>query len=206
MVVGTIRALAAAGADAESRLGGVHTYVVKVCGDAHLAPTSGENSGPTSPKSKFRWSSLRGFTFLTREVGVILFVWLLCYIVQLSSVAQSYPTLCDPMNCSTPGLPVHQQLPESTQTHFHLVSDAIQPSILCHPLLLLPSIFPSIRVFSSESALRIRWPKDWSFSFNISPDEHSVPISFRMDWLDLLAVQGTLKSLLQHNSSKASIL
>ena len=79
--------------------------------------------------------------------------------------------------------------------------------ILCHPLLLLPSIFPSIRVFSNESALHIRWPKYWSFSFNISPtNEHSGLISFRMDWLDLLAVQGTLKSLLQHHSSKASIL
>ena len=79
--------------------------------------------------------------------------------------------------------------------------------ILCRPLLLLPSIFPSIRVFSKESALRIRWPKDWSFSINISPsNEHSGLISFRMDWLDLLAVQGTLKSLLQHHSSKASIL
>ena len=79
--------------------------------------------------------------------------------------------------------------------------------VLCHPLLLLPPIFPSIKVFSNESALRIRWPKYWSFSFNISPsDEHSGLISFRMDWLDLLAVQGTLKSLLQHHSSKASIL
>ena len=78
--------------------------------------------------------------------------------------------------------------------------------ILCHPLLLLPSIFPNIRVFSNESALRVRWPKYWSFSFNISPSsEHPGPISFRMDWLDLLAVQGTLKSLLQHHSSKASI-
>ena len=79
--------------------------------------------------------------------------------------------------------------------------------ILCHPLLLLPSIFPNIRVFSNESALRVRWPKYWSFSFNISPSsEHPGPISFRMDWLDLLAVQGTLKSLLQHHSSKVSIL
>ena len=114
--------------------------------------------------------------------------------------------LCDPMNRSTPGLPVHHQLPESTQTHIHWVSDAIQPS---HPLslLLLPSIFPSIRVFSNESALCIRWPKYWSFSFNISPsNEHPGLISFRMDWLDLFAVQGTLKSLLQHHSSKASIL
>ena len=111
------------------------------------------------------------------------------------------------MNCSTPGLPVHHQLLESTQTHVHRVGDAIQ---LSHPLsspLLLPPIPPSIRVFSNESAVRIRWPKYWSFSFNISPSiEHSGLISLRMDWWDLLAVQGTLKSLLQHHSSKASIL
>ena len=127
--------------------------------------------------------------------------------IQFSSVAQSCPTLCDPMNRSTPGLPVHPQFPESTQT---LSIESVMPSnhlILCRPLLLLPSIFPSIRVFSNESALCIRWPKDWSFSFNISPsNEHLRPISFRMDWLDLLSVQGTLKSLLQHHSSKASIL
>ena len=124
-----------------------------------------------------------------------------------SSVAQSCPTLCDPMNCSTPGLPVHHQLPEFTQTHVHWVGDAIQPFILCRPLLLLPSIFPNIRVFSNESALRIRWLKSWSFSFNISPsNERPGLISFWMDWLDLLAVQRTLKSLLQHHSSKASIL
>ena len=123
--------------------------------------------------------------------------------VQFSSVAQSCLTLCDPMNRRTPGLPVHHQLPESTQTHVHRVGDAIQPS---HPLLSpspLPSIFPSIRVFSNESVLRIRWPKYWSFSVNISPsNEHPGLISIRMDWLDLLAVQGTLKSLLQHHSSK----
>ena len=111
------------------------------------------------------------------------------------------------MNRSMPGLPVHHQLPESTQTHVHQVGDAINHLILHRPLLLLPSIFPSIRVFSNESALHIRWPKYWSFSFRISPtNEHSGLISFRMDWLDLLAVQGTLKSLLQHHSSKASIL
>ena len=109
------------------------------------------------------------------------------------------------MNCSTPGFPVHHQLPEFTQTHVHRVSDAIQPSILCRPLF-PPSIFPSIRVFSNESVLRVRWPKYWSFSFSISPsNEYSGLISFRMDWLDLFAVQGTLKSL-QHHSSKASIL
>ena len=108
------------------------------------------------------------------------------------------------MNRSTPGLPIHHQLPEFTQTHVHRVSDAIQPS---HPLFLLPPIPPSIRVFSNESTLRMRWPKYWSFSFSISPSKE-IPglISFRMDWLDLLAVQGTLKSLLQHHSSKVSIL
>ena len=113
---------------------------------------------------------------------------------QFSSVAQSRPILCNPMNRSTPGLPVHHQLPEFTQTHVHWVSDAIQPS---HPLLLLPPIPPSIRVFSNESTLCMRWPKYWSFSFSISPsNEHAGLISFRMDWLNLLAVQGTLKSLL----------
>ena len=109
------------------------------------------------------------------------------------------------MNHSTPGLPVHHHLPEFTQTHIHRVSDG--PLILCHPLLLLPPIPPSIRAFSNESTLRMRWPKYWSFSFSISPsNEHPGLTNFRMDWLDLLAVQGTLKSLLQHHSSKASIL
>ena len=121
--------------------------------------------------------------------------------VQFSSVSQSCLTLCDPMDCSMPGLPVHHQLPEFTQTRVHRVGDAIQPS---HPLSspsLLPSIFPSIRVFSNESALHISLSKYWSFNFNISPfEEHSGLISFRMDWLDLLAVQGTLKSLFQHHS------
>ena len=103
-----------------------------------------------------------------------------------------------------PGLSVHHQLPEFTQAHAHRVGDAIQPS---HPLLHPPSIFPSIRVFSNESVLCIRWPKYWSFSLSISPsNEYSGIISFRMDWFDLLAVQGTLKSLFQHHSSKTSIL
>ena len=129
------------------------------------------------------------------------------YSVQFSSVAQLCPTLCDPVNCSTPGLPVHHQLLEFTQTHVHQVGDAIQPSHPLSPLLLLPTIPSSIRVFSNESTLHMRWPKDWSFSLSISPSkEHPGLISFRMDWLDLLAVQGTLKSLLQHHSSKASIL
>ena len=111
------------------------------------------------------------------------------------------------MNHSMPGLSVHHQLPESTQTHVHRVGDAIRPY---HPLsspLLLPSVFPNIRVFSNKSALHIRWSKYWDFSFKISAsNERPGLISFRMDWLDLLAVQGTFKSLLQHHSSKASIL
>ena len=120
------------------------------------------------------------------------------------SVAQSSSTLCNPMAATHP---VYHQLPELAQTHVHQVSDAIQHLIFWCPLLLLPSIFPSIRVFSNESVLRIRWPKYWSFSFSISPsNEYSGLISIKIDWLDLLAVQGTLKNLLQHHSSKASIL
>ena len=111
------------------------------------------------------------------------------------------------MDCSMPGLPVHHQLPESTKP---MSIESVMPSnhlILCHPLLLLPSIFPNIRVFSSESSLHIRWPKYLHFSFSTSPsNEHPGLISFRMDWLDLLAVQGTFKSLLQQHSSKPSIL
>ena len=111
------------------------------------------------------------------------------------------------MNCSMPGLPVHHQLRELAQTHVHWVLMPSSYLILCRPLLLLPSIFPSTRVFSNESALCMRWPKYWSFSFNISPsNEHLGLVSFRMDWLDLLAVQETLKTLLQHHNPKASIL
>ena len=129
------------------------------------------------------------------------------YTIHCCSMAQSRPTLCDPMDCSTPGFPVHHHLLELAQTHIHQVSDAIQPSRSCHPLLFLPSIFPSSRVFSNKSVLHIRWPKCWSFSFNISPsNEYSGLISFRIDWFDLLAVRGTLNSLLQHQSSKASTL
>ena len=121
----------------------------------------------------------------------------------ISSVIQSCPTLCDSMDCSTPGLPVHHQLPEFTQTHVHQVSDAIQ---LSHPLLSAsPPAFnlSSSKVFSNESVLRIRWPKYWCFSFRISPsNEYSGLISFGMEWLNLLAVQRTLKSLLQHHSHK----
>ena len=110
------------------------------------------------------------------------------------------------MNRSTPGLPVRHQLPEFTQTHVHQVMMPSNHLILCRPLLHLPPIPPSIRVFSNESTLRMRWPKYWSFSFSISPsNEYPGLISFMMDWLNLLAVQGTLKSLLQHHSSEASI-
>ena len=126
---------------------------------------------------------------------------------QFSSVAQSCPALCDPMNRSTPGLPVHtnsRSLPRIASI------ESVMPSshlILCCPLLLLPQIPPSIRVFPNESTIHMRWPKYWSFSFSIIPSKE-IPglISFRMDWLDLLAVQGILKSFLQHRSSKASIL
>ena len=121
--------------------------------------------------------------------------------VQLLSRVQLFETPWT--TCSTPGLPVHHQLLKFTQTHVHWVMPSSH-LILCRPLLLLPSIFPSIRVFSNESALSIRWLKYWSFSFSPS-NEHSGLISFRMDWLDLLSVQGTLRSLLQHHSSKASI-
>ena len=131
----------------------------------------------------------------------------LSFIYLISSVAQLCPTLCVPTDCSTSSFPVNPQLPSLLKL---MSIESMMPSnhlILCHPLLFLPSIFPSLRVFSSESVLCIRWPKYWSFSFNISPsNEYSGLISFRIDWLDLLAVQGTFKSLLQHHSSKASIL
>ena len=127
--------------------------------------------------------------------------------VEFSSVAQSCLTPFDSVECSTPGFPGHLQLLEPSQTHVHRVGDAIQPS---HPLLSTsPPIFnlSSIRVFSNESVLRIRWQKYWGFSFGISPsNEYSGLTSFRMDWLDLLAVQGSLKSPHQHHSSKASEL
>ena len=132
--------------------------------------------------------------------------WCVCVqLSQFSSVTQSCLTLCHPVDCIMPGLPVHHQLLELAQTHVHRVGDAIQPTHpVSHPLL-LPSIFPSIRVFSNESVLCIRWPEYWSFSISPS-NEYSGLISFRIDWFDLLAVQGTLTSLLQHHSSKVSIL
>ena len=131
----------------------------------------------------------------------------ICFLYQFSSVAQSCLTLCNSLDCS---MPASLSITNSWSPPNPMSIESVIPSnhlILCCPLLLWPSIFPSIRVFSNESALHIRWPKYWSFSFNISPsNEYSGLISFRMDWLDLLSVQGTLKSLFQHHSSKASIL
>ena len=123
------------------------------------------------------------------------------------SVALSCLTLGSPMDCSMPGFPILDYFPEFAQIHLQWVEDVIQPSHPLWPLHLLPSVFPSLRVFSNESALRIRWPKYWGFSFSIlSSKEYPGLISFRTDWFDLLAVQETLKSLLQHHSSKASVL
>ena len=138
------------------------------------------------------------------NTGGLIHVEICCF---CCSVAQSCPTLCNPMDCSSPGFPVLHHLPDFAHTYVHGVRDPSNHLVHCRSLLLLPSIFPSIRVFSNESALHIRCPKDWSFSFNISPsNEYSGLISFRIDWFDLLAVQGTLKSLLQHHNSKALIL
>ena len=126
--------------------------------------------------------------------------------MSFSSVAQSCLTLCNPMNCSTPGLPVHHHLPEFTQTDVHRVSDAIQPTHPVVPFSSCPQSLPAL-VFPNESTLCMRWPKYWSFSFSIiRSKEHPGLMLSRMDWLDLLTAQGTLQSLLQHHSSKASIL
>ena len=143
----------------------------------------------------FQICSLKNYQKLPEYAMVYLhpipFHMLLHFSVQFSSVAQSCLTLCCPMNHSTPGLPVHHHLPEFTQTHVHQVSDAIQPSHPLSSLFFLPPIPPSIRVFSNESNLCMRWTKYWSFSFSIIPSkEHPGLISFRMDWLDLLVVQG----------------
>ena len=132
----------------------------------------------------------------------MLLTW--CWKCVCCSFTKSCPTLCNPMDYSMPGFPVSQSLLKFKSVELVMPANNL---ILCHPFLLLPSVLPSIRVFSRDSALHIRWPKYWSFSFSISPfNEYSSLISFRIDWLDLLAVQGTLKSLLQHHGSKASIL
>ena len=136
-------------------------------------------------------------TYITVRVNQLSFLKIIPITLCCCLVTQSCPTLCNPMHCSTPGFPVHHQLLELAQTHVHGVVVPSNHLILHHPLLFLPSIFPSIRVFSNELALHIRWPKYWSFSFSISlSNEYSGLISFRIDWFDLLAVQGTLKSIL----------
>ena len=127
------------------------------------------------------------------------------YTAAAAKSLQSCPALCDPMDWSMPGLPVHHQCPEFTQTHVHRIGDAIQPSHPLWPPSPPPSILPSIRDFSNELALHIKWPNYWSFSINPS-NEYSGLISFRIDWFDLLAVQGTLKSLFSNHNLKASIL
>ena len=167
----------------------------------HTLPLSWAKTHP-NPLGHHRALSWAPCVIQQFPTSYLLYTW-------FSSVVQSCPTLCDPMNCSTPiqaSLSITNcwSLPKPMSIELVMPSNHI---ILCHPLLFLSSIFSSIRVFSNESALHIRWPKYWSCSFKISPtNEHPGQISFRMDWLDLLAVQGTLKSLLQHHSSKASNL
>ena len=146
------------------------------------------------------WSSL-ACTHACIIQSKIIFVDPVVSVVFSCSVAKSCPTLCDPMNCSMPGFPVFHYLHEFAQTHVHWAGDAIQPFLILYfSFFLLTSIFPSIRVFSNKSVFRIRWQKYWSLRFSIN---YSGMISFRMDWFHLLAVQGTLKSLLRHHSSKA---
>ena len=159
---------------------------------------SNRTVGHIRPKTVVRneWGTKRDADFPRQLMGLISHVW-----IPFCSVAKSCLTLSDTMDCSTPGLPVLHYLPKLAQTHVHWVDDTIQPSYPLSPLLLLPSILPSIKVFSSELALRIRWPKYWSFSFSNRPtDEYSGLISFRIDWFDLFAVQRTPKSLLQHHN------
>ena len=145
--------------------------------------------------------------FIILTLQFLLLLSLSLHELQFSSVTQLCLTICDPMNCRIPGLPVHHQLQELLKFMSIELVMSSKHLILCHPLLLLPSIFPSIRVFSNKSVLRIRWPKYWHFSFSIHPsNEYSELISSRIYWLDLLAVQRILKSLLQHHSPKASVL
>ena len=197
-------------------------------GDAGLIPSReislGEGNGNTlqysclgNPMDRgvcqatVRWVAKNQKQLIDWAVTIVLYMWMFNFVTYISqsvnSVTQSCLTLCNPMDYSTPGLPVHHEIPEYTQL---MSTESVMPSnhlILCCPLLPPPTIFPSIRVFSIESVLRIRWPKYWNFSFSISPsNEYSGLISFKMDWMDLLAIQVTLKSLLQHHSSKASIL
>ena len=163
--------------------------------------SAGKNTGVGWYGCKIKISSIIFPEFLEFQKE-----WTLCLRrIRMTKIVQL--VICDPTDCSTPGFPVHHQLLELVQTHIHRVGDAIQPS---HPL--SSASAPAFNLsqhqgISNESVLRIRWPKYWNFSFSISPSsEYSGLISFRMDWVDLLAVQGTLRSLLQHHSSKASIL
>ena len=177
----------------------VHLYLLQKCPQSMSFQGSNVGGGAEGVTLQLL-SQIKIIIIPSNEVGG---VRVRDQLTQFSSVAQSCPALCDPMDCSIPGFPVHHQL--------KLMSIAsVMPSnhlSLCCPLLLLPSILPSIRVFSNESVLCFTWPKYWSFSFSISPsNEYLGPISIRIDWLDLFAVQGTLKSLLQHHYSKASIL
>ena len=164
-------------------------------------PPPGDLFDPGIKPSSFISPTLAGGFFTTSTTWEALEL----LSVQFSHAVMS--DLCDPMDCSTLGFPVHHQLPELLK---FMSIESVMPSnhlILCRPLLLLPSIFPSIRVFSNESVLCIKWQKYWSFSFSITPsNEYIGLISFRMDWLDFLAVQGTCKSLPQHHSSKESVL
>ena len=176
------------------------------------SPTSGHEFGQASGDGKAQgslaccspWGCRVGYDWVTEQH----IVNSICTMKEIESeVTQSCPTLRYSMNCSTPGFPVYHRLLEFTQTHAHWVVMPSNHLILCRPLLLPPSIIPSTRVFSNESALHMKWPKYWSFSFSIRPsNEYSGLISFRIDWFDLLAVQGALKSLLQyHHCSKVSI-
>ena len=175
-----------------------------------LNPKAGKAWGPRSKQSSSRSSAhWERSTHIKNVIALLsLLIWFKCY--YCCSAAQSCLILCDPMDCSTPGFPVLHHIPEPAQPHVHWVSDAIQPSLPVTPFFSCLQSFPASGFFPNKSALCIRWPKYWSFSFSfsfsISPsNEYSGLISFRIDWLDLLAVQGTLKSF-QHHSSKASIL
>jgi len=152
-------------------------------------------------KHVINWQNVDLSFLMYKEILKLNWKWDCCCLV-----TESCLTVCSPMDCSMPGFPVLYHLPQLAYTHVHWVSDTIQPSHPLLSLLLLPSLLPSIRVLSNESALHIRWPKYWSFSFSISPpNEYSGLTSFRIDWFDLLAIQETLKSLLHHPSSKASV-
>ena len=192
----------------------VRNPVCQQLSSSHLRKASGQEPRYVLSANN-AMPSLSGSPERNRERRLAVFYWEMKVCVnrtdlgnlasQFSSVAQSCLTLCNPMDCSMPGFPVHYQLPELAQTHVLQIGDAIQPP---HPhlLLLLPSIFPSIMVFSNESVLHIRWPKYWSFSFSISPsNEYPGLISLGLTGL-ISAVQGTLKSFLQRHGSKASIL